>query len=143
MIDAMSRHEPHILDLKTTGGGVSNDDVDKRIYEMSYDLQAAANVEALERINPEYAGRVKFTFLFQEQKFPYALSEPVEMSTSALELGREKWRIAGTMWDDCVAADHFPGNPTKPRVLVPPDYEISRWQNRLMFDETLSVRRAA
>ena len=44
---------------------------------------------------PELTGRVRFIFQWQEQKPPYALSPPIEMSEAFMALGRAQWQAAG------------------------------------------------
>jgi hypothetical protein len=69
---------------------------------------------------------VRFVFQWQEQKPPYALSPPIEMSEAFLTLGRQQWRAAGRLWDQALRHGAFPGFSAHPLLACPPAWELSR-----------------
>lgn len=142
-LDTSAKAAPIIVDYKTTKAGVDDESCKRRIFDMGLHIQAAAYEEAMEQLNPEWAGRVRFFFQWQEQDEPYALSRPIEMGEAAMTLGREQWKTAGAMWDAAVKHNEFPGYGTSPTEATPPPWEMSRWEERVLSDETLNAARAA
>ena len=105
---------------------------------MSLQIQAAAYVEAVETLHPELLGRVRFIFQWQEQKAPYALSPPIEMSEAFMSLGRAQWRAACRLWDVALKHGSFPGYSPHPHLACPPPWELSRWEERQLADPALA-----
>ncbi len=92
------------------------------------------HAEAVERLHPELMGRVRFMFQWQEQKAPYALSPPIEMSEAFLSLGRAQWMAACHLWDRALNHNAFPGYSPHPHLACPPPWELSRWEERCVAD---------
>jgi hypothetical protein len=133
-IDTLSASRTLIVDYKTTEGAVDAHSCERRIADMGLQIQAAAYVEAIEALHPELAGRVRFVFQWQEQKPPYALSPPIEMTEAFMGLGRAQWRAAGMLWDKALKHGAFPGYPTQPFPACPPAWELSRWEERALLE---------
>jgi hypothetical protein len=108
-IDSISPDHTLIVDYKTTEGAVDALSCERRIADMGLQIQAAAYVTAVETLHPELAGRVRFVFQWQEQRAPFALSPPIEMSEAFMSLGRAQWEAAGLLWDKALRHDAFPG----------------------------------
>jgi hypothetical protein len=81
-----------IVDYKTTEGAVDAHACERRIADMGLQIQAAAYIDAVETLSPELQGRVRFIFQWQEQKPPYALSSPIEMSEAASKFRQPVFR---------------------------------------------------
>lgn len=139
MLDTSAKSAPIIVDYKTTQASVSDDACIRRIYDMGLHIQAAAYEEAMSTLNPEWEGRVRFFFQWQEQSRPFSLSRPIEMPEAGMTLGREQWIIAGALWDKAVKVNKFPGFGVTPVNANPPPWEITRWETRMMEDETLNA----
>jgi len=137
-LDTSAKSAPIIVDFKTTEASVSDAACTRRVFDMGLHIQAAAYEEAMEQLNPEWAGRVRFLFQWQEQTEPFALSRPIEMGEAAMTLGREQWKTAGALWDAAIRHNEFPGYGTTPTEAAPPPWEFTRWEERLMTDETLN-----
>jgi hypothetical protein len=138
MLDTSAKAAPIIVDYKTTEASVSDEACVRRIFDNGLHIQAAAYEEAMGALNPEWAGRVRFFFQWQEQVYPYALSRPIEMGEAAMSLGRGQWQVAGALWDAAVKRNKFPGYGGSPLEASPPPWEMSRWEDRMMNDETLN-----
>lgn len=138
MLDTSAKAAPIIVDYKTTEAEVSDEACIRRIFDQGLHIQAAAYEEAMSVLNPEWAGRVRFLFQWQEQSAPYALSRPIEMGEAAMTLGREQWAIAGALWDKAIKTQTFPGYGLTPTEATPPPWEITKWEARMMEDETLN-----
>lgn len=137
MLDSSAKSAPIIVDFKTTKAEVDDQSCIKRIFDHGMHIQAAAYEEAMECLNPEWAGRVRFFFQWQEQQPPYALSRPIEMKEAAMTLGREQWRAAGPLWDAAVKRNHFPGYGDLPVEAHPKPWTLSSWQERMETDNRL------
>lgn len=138
-IDSLSSDRRRIVDYKTTEASVDALACERRIFDSSYHIQAAAYIEAVEMLQPELMGRVEFVFQWQEQKPPFALSPPIVMSEAALELGRQQWERAGMLWDRAVKQNRFPAYAEASHPACPPPWEITRWEERMQNDNSLNV----
>ncbi len=137
-MDTLSPSRTLIVDYKTTEGAVDALSCERRIADMGLQIQAAAYVEAVETLHPELPGRVRFVFQWQEQKAPYALSPPIEMSEAFMSLGRAQWLAAGRLWDLALKHNVFPGYSPHPHLARPPPWELSRWEERMTVDPALA-----
>ncbi|MEQ1608208.1 MAG: PD-(D/E)XK nuclease family protein [Hyphomonadaceae bacterium] len=137
-IDTVSTSRALIVDYKTTEGAVDALSCERRVADMGLQIQAAAYVDAVEALHPELMGRVKFIFQWQEQKAPYALSPPIEMSEAFLSLGRAQWKAACHLWDKALRHNAFPGYSYYPYLACPPPWELSRWEERQLTDANLA-----
>jgi len=137
-IDTLSPSRALIVDYKTTEAAVDNLSCERRIADMGLQMQAAAYVDAVESLHPELMGRVRFIFQWQEQRAPYALSPPIEMSEAFLSLGRAQWKAAGHLWDKALKHGAFPGYSSYPYLACPPPWELSRWEERQLTDANLA-----
>lgn len=136
-IDTLSTSRALIVDYKTTEGAVDALSCERRIADTGLQIQAAAYIDAVETLHPELTGRVKFIFQWQEQKAPYALSPPIEMSEAFLSLGRAQWKAACHLWDKALQHSAFPGYSPHPYLACPPPWELSRWEERQLTDPTM------
>ena len=129
-LDSLSLDGRVIVDYKTTEGPVDAHSCERRISDQNLHIQAAAYVDAVEALHPGLAGRIRFFFQWQEQRAPFALSPPIEMSEAFLTLGREQWRAAGRLWDLAIKHNAFPAHSSSVFVACPPPWELSRWEER-------------
>jgi hypothetical protein len=137
-LDTLSHCRTLIVDYKTTEAAVDAHACERRIADNGLHIQAAAYVDAVESLHPELVGRVRFLFQWQEQKAPFALSPPIEMTEAFLSLGREQWRAAGRLWDDALQRCTFPAYPNRPHLACPPPWELTRWEERVHADHRLA-----
>ena len=137
-IDTLSPSRALIVDYKTTEAAVDALSCERRIADMGLHIQAAAYVDAVETLHPELMGRVRFVFQWQEQKAPYALSPPIDMSEAFMSLGRTQWLAAGRLWDLALKHGAFPAYSPHPHLACPPPWELSRWEERLAADPSLA-----
>jgi hypothetical protein len=133
-IDTVSTDRCLIVDYKTTEAQVDAHSCERRIADMGLQIQAAAYVEAVETLHPELQGRVRFIFQWQEQKAPYALSPPIEMSEAFMALGRAQWQAACHLWDMALKHKAFPGYSAHRHFACPPAWELSRWEERALAE---------
>lgn len=138
MMDSSAMAAPIIVDLKTTGSDIDDESCIKRVFADGLHIQAAAYEEAMEVLNPEWEGRVRFIFQWQEQKKPYAMSRPIEMDEAAMTIGREQWRAAGALWDAAIKSNKFPGFGVTPTPASPPAWVLTQWEIRKGLDEMIA-----
>lgn len=137
MMDTSSDVLPVIVDLKTTQSSVDTESCIQRIYSDNHQIQSAAYEEGMEECQPEWKGRVRFYFLYAEQKPPYAISAPLLMPEAGMTLGREQWQAAGALWDAAVQTGRFPAYGQMEVPANPPLWRLTQWENRQMTDNML------
>lgn len=137
-MDTLSTNRALIVDYKTTEGAVDAISCERRIADMGLQIQAAAYVDAVEALHPELVGRVRFIFQWQEQRAPFALSPPIEMSEAFMTLGRAQWQAAGQLWDKALLHGAFPGFSSYAHIACPPPWELSRWEERIRLAEVFA-----
>lgn len=101
----------HITDLKCAEDA-NPANLERHIHDMCYDLQAAIEIDAIETVQPELAGRITFADVFIEMEYPYFVVR-VDHSESMLSVGRSKWQRAKRMWNECLSSGKWPGYPNR------------------------------
>jgi len=117
--------EAIVYDIKTTSGSAHPDACARRIYERGYHIQASAYRRAVERVEPDLVGRVKFVFLFFETEPPYSVV-PLTPSGALRELGDRDWERAVEKWAECRKNDRWPGYVSGIEQVDPLPWALSR-----------------
>jgi hypothetical protein len=86
---------------------------DRNIAGSNYHVQAAANVDAIETLAPEMAGRVHFGLCFVEWENPAIGIKRVEVRGQLLDVGQQRWKRAKRIWGECLVAGKWPGYSTE------------------------------
>jgi len=86
---------------------------DRNIAGSNYHVQAAANIDAIETLAPEQAGRVHFGLLFVEWENPAIGIMRREVRGQLLDVGKQRWKRAKRIWGQCLAAKSWPGYSTE------------------------------
>jgi hypothetical protein len=73
--------------------------VENHIVDMGYDIQCAAEIEAIETLHPGLVGRVSFRDVFIEAEYPHFVVS-VEHSESLVSLGKSRWFRSKKRWLD-------------------------------------------
>lgn len=97
-----------IDDLKFTDDATVSS-ADRNIAGFGYHVQAAANIDAIETLFPEAAGRVRFVLDFIEWERPQLGVIRREIRGQLLDVGRRQWNRAKAIWAQCLAANVWPG----------------------------------
>ena len=106
-----------IVDLKTCeNANLSSESLS--MFSFGYHRQAVANIEAVETLIPESAGRVKFFDLFVETTPPYGVIM-AELAGDFRDLGQRQWKRAKSLWAQCLNVGTFPGYPQTKTVNAP------------------------
>jgi hypothetical protein len=82
---------------------------DRNIAGSNYHVQAAANIDAIETLVPEMAGRVHFGLCFVEWENPAIGIMRREVRGQLLHIGQGKWGRAKDIWSKCLAEKKWPG----------------------------------
>jgi hypothetical protein len=115
---------PRVYDLK--GIWSAHPDVcRKHVDDYGYALQRAAYVSALEKLRPEYAGRIDFVFVFYETEPPYAVV-PRRLSGEFRQLGERRWKRAVDTWARCLKTGVWPGYDDRIRDLEPAPWALAK-----------------
>lgn len=109
--DIISKDRLTITDLKCSDDPDPGE-LERHIVNMCYDLQAAAEIEAVETLFPETIGRIKFEDVFILTEEPWFVVA-VEHSESLLELGRRRWSRAKSKWIECLSSGKWDGYPNR------------------------------
>lgn len=107
-LDHFKRANLTIYDVKTTSGSAHPEACSRKIYEMGYDIQAVAYRNALERVDFDLAGRIKFVWLFLELEPPYCVTA-LRPSGTMWQLGETRWKRGVHLWEKCLKEDKWPG----------------------------------
>lgn len=111
-----------IYDVKTCSDA-SPKALARHILNYGYDLQAAAYIRAISQAAPDWAGRVKFMFLFAEDTAPYPVT-PIVLDGAFRCLGLSKWRRAVNLWSSCLRSGIWPSYASAPITATPPQWAI-------------------
>ena len=106
-----------VVDLKTCDD-LQLSSAARNMFSSGHHVQAAANIDAIETLIPEAAGRVKFANLFVETAPPYGV-QLVDLAGDFRDLGRRQWNRAKALWAQCLATNTFPGYPPTKTVEAP------------------------
>lgn len=96
-----------VVDLKCTDNA-NPKLVERHIIDMCYDIQAAAEIEAIETLKPEQVGRVRFADVFIELEHPYFVVV-AEHAESMLDHGKSRWNRARKTWKRCIDSNEWAG----------------------------------
>jgi len=106
-----------IVDLKTCeNANLSSES--RSMFSFGYHRQAVANIEAVETLIPEAAGRVKFFDLFVETAPPYGVIM-AELAGDFRDLGQRQWKRAKSLWEQCLTTGDFPVYSPQKIVAAP------------------------
>lgn len=128
MIDWLSPDSLIFCDYKTTDMSAAPHCLARMMVNAGWPIQAAMGERGLKAVDP-LGYRRRFLFIVQETDKPYALNV-VEMSESALTMGRKMLAMAFHIWKDCITRDRWPGYPLE--IIVPdyPGYAEASWLDR-------------
>lgn len=104
--------------------------IQKAVETYSYHIQSAAYTRALEQIEPQFAGRVAYRWLFVELTEPYVVV-PAEPAGSMRRLGEAHWSQAVDTWAACTATGEWPGYSRGEVLRI----EASPWALERAFSE--------
>jgi hypothetical protein len=94
-------------------------------YTYGYDIQRAAYVSAVEKLAPQFAGRVDYQILFCELEAPYAVN-PFRMDLEFIRMGEQRWHRAVALWERCLREDRWPPYSTGIREISPLPFHITQ-----------------
>lgn len=122
-----------ITDLKTTGQDLSDETLERKIANENLDMRAAFYCRVVSRIRPDLAGKVKYRFVFVQQKPPYDL-RVVELNNATMHSGHKKVAYAIGKWAWCLETNRWPSYPRRIETLSMPKWEAAKWEDRETFD---------
>lgn len=96
-----------IVEIKKTTSAHPRD-IAKAAYNYGMDIQNAAYTSCMEKLRPEFQGRVKYQLVFIEMEPPYAVLAP-PISGAFREMGQRRWRRAIDLWEKCLTTSTWPG----------------------------------
>lgn len=109
MMDHVHVSDGVIIDLKTCHNAHPRS-CESHILEYGYDLQRAAYVSALGKINPDVEGRIVYKWVFAEIDGGELIDVSIaEASGTLRELGAARWKRACETWAVCLRDNYWPG----------------------------------
>jgi hypothetical protein len=132
MIDWWQR-DGNIIDLKTTGQDLSDDTLARKIDNENLDMRAAFYLRTVARVRPDLAGKIRYRFVFVQQKAPYEL-RVVELDSATINSGHKKVAFAIAKWRYCLEHNYWPGYPRRIETMSMPKWAAAKWEDRETFD---------
>lgn len=127
-LDHLDIANARIIEVKTTGDSAHPDAFRRRVEQLGYDVQAEAQIRAVERIRPELAGRIEFSWVVAELEPPYEVAV-YGMDGEMRQYAEMLWLRAVDLWDFCRRSDRWGGYVTGRSLLSP-----SPWRMREIED---------
>ncbi len=125
-----SFNPPWITDFKVTGINLANDFVlGSHIADLGYDLSAWFYMRVAGLVFPEWAGRLKFRWVFIEKDHPHGV-RIIKADATILEMGRRKGESALGIWQKCLASDRWPHLEHMPATVPYPNFKENAWLER-------------
>lgn len=130
-----SWNPPFIRDFKISKINLANDfTVGSHIASLHYDLRAWFYIHVAELVFPEWAGRLKFEWIFVEAEPPYGI-RIVEADATMLEMGRRKAFHAIGVWQRCLETNVWPHLQDLSPTVPYPSFRENSWLEREMRDD--------
>lgn len=107
-IPGLDPKAPVILDLKSCSDAVEAAS-DRKIYDLAYQLQHGAYLDAIACLRPGLADRVQYVLVFAEITYPYDVRF-VMLDPSFADMGRGQWARAVHTWRQCMRNRRWPGS---------------------------------
>lgn len=128
MIDGFS--PPWISDWKISSINLANDDgLGRHLAESGYDLRAYFYLRVAELLFPDWAGRLKYRWLFVQKDSPYGL-RVIECDGAFKEMGRRKYEHALGLWTRCMKSGEWPNLEGLPSTVPYPNFQENQWLAR-------------
>lgn len=122
MFDKLLIEQRTIIDLKITGSAHPSS-CKRQIGNMHYDLQEGFYRSALQRLDPNQAGRERFIFLFIEDTFPFCVT-PIELDAEWKSIGIIKYNHAVQVWRECRRRNEWPPYVSKLTKVSPKEWAV-------------------
>jgi hypothetical protein len=95
-----------IYDIKTCADA-SRAKLARSVTKFGYHVQGATYTRAVEHVDVRLAGRVNFVLIFIENET--LAVDTLELDSTFLEFGRQRWQEAVNAWHMCLSAGKWPG----------------------------------
>lgn len=125
-LDWLHNDNSAVDDLKTTARSVKEDGLDKLIFGLSYDMQAAMYVRGVRAVT---GVEPVFRFVFVETSPPYAMSVGTP-SPAMYALADDRVNTAVRLWRDCLATNTWPAYSRRVATVDPPMWAETQWSER-------------
>jgi hypothetical protein len=127
-----------VYDYKTTAYDAEPSGLPRKVVDFGYEVQAAFYERGLQILRPEYAGRVRWRWVFQETHPPYSITI-AELAGDSRTIGAKMAAAAIGIWEECTRTNRWPRwNPGVHRIEYP-EWAHSRWIGREEADPVLRL----
>lgn len=138
MLDGLAPDLTRWIDLKTSGAGCGPDEVGRRFFSESHDVQAGFQSRGLDVLDPKGRGRRKGWFIYVENDAPHGVSV-LELTEGVMQFGRRKARVAIEMWRTSMATGQWPGYPAQHVTAEMPAWAQQAWMKRETDDAAVKA----
>lgn len=137
-VDALSRDLAHVVDLKTSGAGTSPQEVTRRFFSESHDIQSGFISRGLDALDKPGTGRRTFHFVYVENEAPFGCTV-LDIPESVMSFARRKVRVGIDLWRRSMASDDWPGYPAASVIAEMPAWAEQSWMTREQNDSTIKA----
>lgn len=130
MVDNIDTERRVAYDYKTAAGLAEPEGWVRTSMPHGCDIRAAHYLEGLTAL---FGGEWSYRFIPQEKKQPHCLSV-LQLSESAIMMGRKKARRAAEMWRHCLDTGVWPGFSTQIQIVDPPGFWEAKWLERESYE---------
>lgn len=126
-LDVLTPDREWILDLKT-GSRAEPEWLHRHCVDQGWDIQAAAELEAVGSLYPATVGRCRFADVVVEDGSGHERPSCVtvyEITDSMLALGQRRWARAKELWSQCLRANDWPPYSTTVVQAVAPAWMLA------------------
>lgn len=129
MLDGLARDLTRWVDLKTSGAGCGPDEVSRRFFNESHDIQAGFQSRGLDALDPKGKGRRKGWFVYVENDPPHGVTV-LDLTEGVMQFGRRKARVGIEMWRGCMSTGKWPSYPAQHVTAEMPVWSQQAWMKR-------------
>lgn len=134
MLDVWCEAKAKALDVKTTAGYATEEEVAKAIASNGYDVQDDWYLDGIKTIRPDLAGRATFEFLFCETVEPYG-ARTFELDETSRLIAAFQTERAAELWGSCIHAREWPSYPRAAARVGTPPWHQRKWSDLHAIEE--------
>lgn len=129
MIDRMIIREKEgfidLYDFKTMSQSAHPKACASRIASMRYDIQRAHYIQGVQKLRPDMAGRIRWTFIFAETTAPFGVT-PLQIDGEWSAVGLSAWLRSLELWQTCLASGKWPSYTDKIVIAEAPPWALAQ-----------------
>lgn len=129
MLDWLPSDAPVVVDVKTSGAGLSDGALSRLIDNLGYDLSAGFYLRGLHHLMPHLIGRWRWMWVFVEDDEPHEV-RVIEADAEQIGRGHRKAALAIAKWQRAMTTGEWPGYPRQVARVGAPGWAEAQWNER-------------